>query len=114
MDLTAESDEDLRSWSRVGDDEPGAQTVEQRVETEYAPSIVSDFSVILPTVTADESLAISSGYNTDLVVQSAWKSLPSHDVKLPWEQGFWDKFLDPNISAMYAFSRYETAFSFPC
>ena len=33
-------------------------------------------------------------------MQSVWTSLSSETLKLPWERGFWDRFLDPNTSVM--------------
>lgn len=43
---------------------------------------------------------VSADYDTDRVLQSAWKSLPAETHKLPWETGSWDKFLDPERSAL--------------
>ena len=73
--------------------------------TQYEPSLLSDFHAILP-VDSDISLEeLEASYNPELVVQSAWKSLTNKEMELPWEGGFWDKFLDPNIPAIELFSR---------
>ena len=57
-------------------------------------------------VDSDISLEeLEASYNPELVVQSAWKSLTNKEMELPWEGGFWDKFLDPNIPAIELFSR---------
>ena len=66
----------------------------------YSPSVCTDFSGFLPGSSLDRSLDVSSDYNPETVVQSAWKSLATENVKLPWERGFWDSFLDPNTSVM--------------
>ena len=72
----------------------------QQDEVSYSPSIRTDFSGLLPEISTDEGLNIVEGYNPEAVVQSAWKSLAAETPKLPWERNFWDKFLDPNVSAM--------------
>ena len=70
-------------------------------EPSYEPTDVAptDFSGFLPDPSFDDELPLSEKYEPDRIVQSAWKSLPTDDLKLPWETGFWDQFFDPNISA---------------
>ena len=67
----------------------------------YAPSIVqTDFSEHLPLTSVDTELELSKHYNVSAVVGSAWTSLQSEVPKLPWEQGFWNNFLDPTKTAL--------------
>ena len=54
----------------------------------YSPSVCTGSSL-------DKSLDVSSNYDPEAVVQSAWKSLPI-DFQASWERGF----LDLNSSAM--------------
>ena len=84
---------DESSWTHV------EETGFSKVDTEYEPSIRDDISEMLPFVTDQDDVGISANYNTDVIVQSAWKSLPNREIELPWESGFWNKFLDPSISA---------------
>lgn len=72
----------------------------------YAPSIgKTDFSGDLPYVTDDKEIALVSDYSTDAVVGSAWSSLQTEPPKLPWEDDFWEKFLDPSVSVYSMFDR---------
>ena len=67
----------------------------------YAPSVAqTDFSEHLPVLSNDPELELSKHYNVSAVVGSAWTSLQSEVPKLPWEQGFWNDFLDPTKSAL--------------
>ena len=66
----------------------------------YSPSIRTDFTGYLPEFFADDDLGVAEGYNPEAVVQAAWKSLTAGTPKLLWERNFWDRFLDPNVSAM--------------
>ena len=66
----------------------------------YSPSVCTDFSGFLPESSFGNNLGVASDYNPETVVQSAWKSLSAETFKLPWERGFWDRFLDPNTSVM--------------
>ena len=67
----------------------------------YAPSVVqTDFSGHLPMLSVDPGLELSKHYSVSAVVGSAWTSLQSEVPKLPWEQGFWNDFLDPTKSAL--------------
>ena len=61
----------------------------------YSPSVCTDFSGFLPRVSLDKSLDVSSNYDPEAVVR-----LPAETFKLPWERCFWNRFLDPNSSAM--------------
>jgi hypothetical protein len=54
---------------------------------------------MLPFATEPTGSSISEKYDPDVIVQSAWKSLPSRELEMPWESGFWNKFLDPNVTA---------------
>ena len=69
-------------------------------DDDYSPSIFTDFSGFLPGVSLDEGIEISKNYDPEVIVQSAWKSLSQEGPKLPWESNFWERFLDPNVSAM--------------
>ena len=69
-------------------------------DADYSPSILTDFSGVLPGVSEDEGIELSKHYDPEAVVQSAWKSLTHEGPKLPWESNFWERFLDPNVSAM--------------
>ena len=97
MDLPADAPFDAsldeESWAHV------EETGFSKVDTEYEPSIRDDISEMLPFVTDQDDVGISENYNTDVIVQSAWKSLPNREIELPWESGFWNKFLDPSVSA---------------
>jgi hypothetical protein len=67
----------------------------------YAPSLAqTDYSEDLPMQSVDLELELSRNYNVSAVVCSAWTSLQSEVPKLPWEQGFWNNFLDPTKTAM--------------
>ena len=99
MDDSAEVSDDLGSWTQVG--QPGLFGQ----NSDYEPSLLSDFSVMLPDVSEDAGVAISERYNPDVVVQSAWKSLSSTELELPWEGGFWNRFFNPNVSAVDMLSR---------
>ena len=93
MDVPETACEDIGSWTQVGFS--GLQSA----ETDYEPSIGTDFSGMLPLATDPNESSISEKYDPDVVVQSAWKSLPSRELEMPWESGFWNKFLDPTVSA---------------
>ena len=93
MDLPDIACEDDGSWTHVGN------AGFQRANTEYEPSIGTDFSGMLPFATEPTGSSISEKYDPDVIVQSAWKSLPSRELEMPWESGFWNKFLDPNVTA---------------
>ena len=93
VDASFDASLDEESWTHVG------ETGFSKVDTEYEPSIRDDISEMLPFVTDQDDVGISENYNTDVIVQSAWKSLPNREIELPWESGFWNKFLDPSISA---------------
>jgi hypothetical protein len=72
----------------------------------YAPSLAqTDFSEFLPLQTRDDELQLSTSYSTDAIVGSAWTSLQSESPKLPWEMDFWNKFLDPTITALDLFDK---------
>ena len=60
----------------------------------------TDYSELLPPLSFDEEIPLTEKYDVESVVQSAWKSLPSDNIQLPWEANFWDTFLDPNVSAL--------------
>ena len=91
-------DEDADTpWQLVSTNLLSGQLLE---EVSYAPSIRTDFSGFLPEFSADDDLGIAEGYNPEAVVQAAWKSLTAETPKLLWECNFWDRFLDPNVSAM--------------
>ena len=105
MDLPEDSDVDLQSWSQVGDRNGDRPAFMFGPATEYEPSLLSDFSEMLPTVSGLPCGSLSEDYSPELVVQSAWKSLPSKEPELPWEGGFWDNFLNPNVSAMDMLSK---------
>ena len=64
----------------------------QGANTEYDPSIGTDFSGMLPFATEQDGLSVSDNYDPDVIVQSAWKSPPSRELEMPWESGFWNKF----------------------
>ena len=99
MDLPDIAGEDDGSWTlAVGTGFQGANT-------EYEPSIGTDFSGMLPFATEQDGLSVSDNYDPDVIVQSAWKSLPSRELEMPWESGFWNKFLDPNVSALEMMTR---------
>ena len=84
-------------WQLVSTNLLGGQLFD---DVSYSPSIRTDFSGFLPDFSADDDLGIAEGYNPEAVVQAAWKSLTAETPKLPWECNFWDRFLDPNVSAM--------------
>ena len=84
-------------WHLVSSDLFGLQ---QHDDVSYSPSIRTDFSGLLPELSTDDDLNVTEGYNPEAVVQSAWKSLVAETPKLPWERNFWEKFLDPAVSAM--------------
>ena len=98
-DISFDSLLDEESWTHV------EETGFSRVDTDYEPSIRDDISEMLPFVTDQDDVGISANYNTDVIVQSAWKSLPNREIELPWESGFWNKFLDPSISAYNMLAR---------
>jgi hypothetical protein len=105
MDPTADLDDGQGSWSHVEPFDFSGQLDLIGQATEYEPSLLSDFHAMLP-VDSDISLEkLEESYNPELVVQSAWKSLANKEMELPWEGGFWDKFLDPNIPAIELFTR---------
>ena len=93
--VTGETQES--QWHLVSSDLFGLR---QHDEVSYSPSIRTDFSGLLPEISTDDDLNIVEGYNPEAVVQSAWKSLAAETPKLPWDRNFWDKFLDPIVSAM--------------
>ena len=84
-------------WQVISSDLFGLQ---QHDDVSYSPSIRTDFSGFLPEFSPDDDLNLAEGYNTEAVVQSAWKSLTAETPKLPSERNFWEKFLDPTVSAM--------------
>eukprot|EP00435_Cladocopium_sp_Y103_P027288 s3494_g6.t1 len=66
---------------------------------EYEPSIAqTDFSGFLPWHVLEEEVELTADYKPEAVVQSAWNSLQSESYKLPWETGFWDQFLNPQVT----------------
>ena len=76
-----------------------------RLSVAYSPSIrMTDFSEGLPDISASDG-GLSSSYNVDAVVSAAWNSLKSEEYKLPWETGFWNQFLDPNVTVMEQMSK---------
>ena len=93
MDIPDIACEDDGSWTQVGN------VGFQKAITEYEPSIGTDFSGMLPFATDPTESSISENYDPEVIVQSAWKSLPSRELEMPWESGFWNKFLDPNVTA---------------
>ena len=66
----------------------------------YSPSVASNFDEMLPGTSWGDDMHFTDRYSPETVVQSAWKSLRPETPKMPWEESFWDRFLDPNISAM--------------
>ena len=69
--------------------------VQDRDQSGYSPSIQTDFSGFLPTVSASDNAQLLAKYDPDLMVRSAWKSrksLSSESPKLPWEGNFWEDF----------------------
>ena len=118
MDVSSDLEEEPGSWNLVEPadvfqtDMPSnisAELIDGQHEfydpgTEYEPSLRSDFSALLPTV-SDVTTEELTDYKPDVVVQSAWQTLNNKELELPWEGGFWDKFLDPNIPAIDLFSR---------
>jgi len=99
MDLPDTAGEDDGSWTHVG------ETGFCMANTEYEPSIGTDFSGMLPFATEPTGSSISENYDPDVIVQSAWKSLPSRELEMPWESGLWNKFLDPNVSVLELLTR---------
>ena len=99
MDLPDRLDLADETWIHVG------ETGFSGANTEYEPSIRDDISEMLPFATDQTEVSISENYNADFIVQSAWKSLPNREIEMPWESGFWDKFLDPSISAFDMLAR---------
>ena len=99
MDLPDRLDLGEETWIHVG------ETGFSAANTEYEPSIRDDISEMLPFATDQTEVSLSENYNADFIVQSAWKSLPNREIEMPWESGFWDKFLDPSISAFDMLSR---------
>eukprot|EP00435_Cladocopium_sp_Y103_P010168 s4526_g2.t1 len=74
--------------------------------TDYVPTTVAaDFSAVLPLSRDNDELPLSSSYNTDAVVTSAWQTLQTESYKLPWETDFWSQFLDPSVSAVEQLSK---------
>ena len=102
MDLQ-ETDPGLDSWTNVTD--LGFGVVSEPAASYYEPSIRSDFSGFMPAFTTDGCEPLAANYDTDRVVQSAWKSLPNTELELHWEKDFWTRFLDPNISALDMMTR---------
>ena len=88
------------------------QTVYPRAgSVSYTPSIgKTDFSGILPVMTADEEVGLSATCNAEAIVGSAWSTLQTETHKLPWEDDFWERFLDPTVSA---YSMLEKGFKRP-
>eukprot|EP00435_Cladocopium_sp_Y103_P063051 s1132_g24.t1 len=67
----------------------------------YEPSLCpTDFSGELPFPSGLSGIELSSDYNPNAVVSAAWNSLRSEVYKMPWENNFWDQFLDPSVSVM--------------
>jgi hypothetical protein len=83
-------------WQLVSSNLFGGQLLD---DLSYSPSIHTDVSGHLPEFSADDDLGVVEGYNPEAVVQAAWKSLTAETPKLPWERNFWDRILDPNVSA---------------
>ena len=74
--------------------------------TGYDPSLVpTDFSEMLPFPSREHAATLSNSYNVDAVVTSAWNSLRSDVYQMPWENEFWNQFLDPGITVMEQMSR---------
>ena len=77
----------------------------------YAPSLGrTDFSEPFPYVVHEAEAPLSQDYSVSAVVGSAWNSLQSDTPKHLWEDDFWDKFLDPTVSA---FEQLERGFKRP-
>ena len=74
--------------------------VHDRDASGYSPSAPTDSSGFLPGISVDSDLQLVEKYDPDSMVRAAWKSLQPTVPKLPWEGNFWDRFLDPNVSAM--------------
>jgi len=105
MDLTVDLVDGAVPWSH--DEQPDVHGQLNLLEqgTDYEPSVLTDFHAMLP-VDSDMSMeTMAESYDPERVVQSAWKSLANKEVELPWEGGFWDKFLGPNIPAIELFTR---------
>eukprot|EP00435_Cladocopium_sp_Y103_P064628 s379_g26.t1 len=65
----------------------------------YEPSLApTDFSGYLPWHYEEDEVPLTEDYRPEVAVQSAWNSLQSDSYKLPWETGFWDQFLDFNVT----------------
>ena len=105
MDISGDLDEDLASWSHVENQTAGDGHALFDPGTEYEPSLLSDFSAMLPTVSDVSMDVLSEEYNTERIVQSAWQTLTNRELELPWDGGFWNSFLDPTVSAMDLFTR---------
>lgn len=72
----------------------------------YEPSLLpTDFSETFPFSWSEQHVELSSNYNVDAVVNSAWNSLRSDVYKMPWETDFWNQFLDPEVTVMEQMSR---------
>ena len=98
MDLPDRLDLGEETWIHVG------ETGFSAANTEYEPSEMI-FQRCCRFATDQTEVSLSENYNADFIVQSAWKSLPNREIEMPWESGFWDKFLDPSISAFDMLSR---------
>ena len=98
-----ETESHLSSWTHVG--HTGFQQAPGDGLTDYEPSILSEFAGFLPHVTSDGLESFPEDYNADRVVQAAWKALPNKELELQWESDFWNRFLDPNVSALDMMSK---------
>ena len=96
-------DEELDSFSMVGSHgiPIGGQASEHG-----SWNVVTDFSMTFPDVSPDDSqVELHAAYNSDKVVTAAWNRTQSQEVKQLWESNFWERFLDPNVTAFDMFSR---------
>ena len=105
MDVPGNLDEDLASWSHVENQTAGDVHELFDPGTVYEPSLLSDFSAMLPAVSDASVDTLADDYNAEMVVQSAWQTLTNRELELPWDGGFWNSFLDPTVSAMDLFTR---------
>ena len=75
-------------------------------DLEYEPSCIpTDYSAAFPNDFGlrDVQIPLSKDYDAGRVLESAWRNLPNDEYVLPWDAGFWNKFLDPNKSALDMF-----------
>ena len=105
LDLKCNSDVDVGLQKTVESNLPFSHLeniwqVHDRDASGYSPSAPTDFSGFLPGISVDSDLRLIEKYDPDSMVRAAWRSLQPTVPKLPWEGNFWDRFLDPNVSAM--------------